>query len=337
MLSIYLIIENKKTQYLTVIVCKSSPPLKLEFYCIMFTSAIIVTYCPNEFLLERLFSNISNSVNKIFVIDNTPTENLTWLSADWFKSKNIDVEYIALGENHGIAKAQNIGIQLSLDYGCDHIIFFDQDSAPPIGLIRNLEDAEADLIKSNIKVGAIGPLFLDEKTRQYSFGIRHKGLSIHKIKISPNECMPVSVDYIISSGSLIRTSIFHEIGNMREELFIDWVDIEWGLRAKKNGYENFIIPSAIMLHSIGDEFISIGGKQINLHNDMRSYYIVRNACYLVTQSSMSIGWRINASLKIPVYVIFYAITSLSKKRLQVFWMLVQACKDGFCRKLGKAF
>ncbi len=303
----------------------------------MAIAAIVVTYFPNEILLARLLRSIGNEVEKIYVIDNTPNGNQNWLTSEWLTKSDFDVGYHALGENYGIAKAQNIGIDFAIKDGCDHVILFDQDSAPPREMINRLASAELKLLDVGVKVGSVGPLFLDEKTKEYSPAVRHGGLMVHKIKVSPNESLPVVADHLIASGSLIRVSILQEVGVMREDFFIDWVDIEWGLRSGNFGCLHFIIPDVVMLHSIGDEFISLGKKKITLHNDIRNYYIVRNACYLLLNKSLNWQWRANILFKIPRYVIVYSITTTSKKRVRAFLLLMRACSDGLFGRLGKAF
>lgn len=302
----------------------------------MIIGAIIVTYFPDEILLARLIQSITNEVKKIYVIDNTPNMDKVWLTSDWLSKFGLDVDCHLLGENCGIAKAQNIGINFSVKDGCDHVIFFDQDSAPSKEMISKLASAELKLITNGVKVGSVGPLLLDEKTKEYSKAVRHHWLMVKKIKISPDD-LPVVADYLISSGSLIRVSILQEISVMREELFIDWVDIEWGLRAGNFGYKHFIVPKAVMLHSIGDEFVSFRKKKINLHSDLRNFYIVRNACYLLKDRSVKWQWRAHIFFKVPMYVIFYSLTTTSKKPGKAFLFLMRACFAGFFGKVGKAF
>lgn len=300
-------------------------------------AAIIVTYYPTEVLLRRLLLSVCNEAGRVYIVDNTPAADVSWMSSHWLLRECFDANYQSLGDNLGIAKAQNVGIDAAIKDGYDHVIFFDQDSAPPKGMVQRLLAAEVKLLAANIKVGSVGPLFLDEKTGHYSRAIRHQGLRLHKIEISDKEAEPVAADYLIASGSLIRVSVLQEAGLMREELFIDWVDIEWGLRAASFGCKHFIVPDAVMLHSIGDEFVSIGKTPINLHNDVRNYYIVRNACHLLLDSSVRWQWRLNILFKIPKYVIFYSLTSLSKNRTRAFRLLIRACFDGFSGQLGKAF
>ncbi len=297
--------------------------------------AIIVLYFPNLSLLERLLNGLQNEVDEIFVIDNTPINAVDWLSSEWFLTKQYQVNYHPLGDNRGIGRAQNIGIELAISNQCSHVILFDQDSAIPPNMIKNLLIAEQLLLDKSVHLGSVGPLFLDEKTGDYSKAIRHGQLFTHKIDISPLDTNPVRADYLIASGSLMRTPILQTIGLMREDLFIDWVDIEWGLRANSLGYSHFIIPQAIMRHSIGDEFVSVGSRKINLHSDTRNYYIVRNACHLLLDSKINRKWRVNIAFKIPLYVIFYTLTSNS--RIHSLKQLLRACFDGLSGKLGKAF
>lgn len=314
-------------------------------------AAIVVLYYPDLVLLHRLLSSIGNQVEKIIVVDNTPTSDNSDNSdhsdhsddhADdvfpaWFAEQGFDIAYLPLYANYGIAKAQNCGITAAIQAGCDHVILFDQDSFPSEGMVRHLMQAEMALLENKIKVGALGPVFVDEKTGDTSKGVRNRLLHLKRINISQNDNLPVPVDYMIASGSLIRIAALLEIGGMKEELFIDWVDIEWCLRANNLKYAHFMIPAAKMHHSIGDEYVLIAGKKINLHTDIRNYYIVRNACYLVSDKKMKKRWRLLILFKIFFYVIFYSMTSISKQRFKTLMLLLRACVHGCSGRLGKAF
>lgn len=295
--------------------------------------AVVVLFFPDAKLVERLLSSLSNEVEKIYVIDNTPGKAVAWSSQEWFETKGYSVVYRALGDNYGIAKAQNIGIELAIESGCDHVIFFDQDSAIPKGMVKELLKTEELLLKSAVKVGSVGPIFIDEKSDRYSHFIRHSRFLINRIEVSSVNYNLIKADYLIASGSLIRTYVLKEVGLMRENLFIDWVDIEWGLRAGRLGFSHYATPSATMLHSIGDGFIKFGKRSVNLHNDVRNYYIVRNACHLLLDPQIDKKWRTNIFLKIPLWVIFYTFTSKSK--FKALKRLLRACFDGFSGRMGR--
>jgi rhamnosyltransferase len=298
-------------------------------------AAIVILYLPDEALLDRLLNSLHGTVSELFIIDNTPNDKVTWVSIDWFVLKNHDVVYHPLGDNYGIAKAQNVGIELAINHNCDHVILFDQDSAASPEMIEKLLLEEQSLLANGINVGSVGPAFIDEKTREYAKVIRHGNVFVNRISVTNNDIKPIQADYLIASGSLIRAAVLQEVGLMCEGLFIDWVDIEWALRAGNLGYLHFVIPKAVMLHSIGDKYVNVGGRTINLHNDIRNYYIVRNACNLILNPIMGRRFRTNVLLKIPAYVLFYTLASRS--RFASLKLLLRACVDGFSGRLGKAF
>ncbi len=294
-------------------------------------AAIVVLYHPDPLLLDRLLRSVMGQVEKIFVIDNTPGSTAD--RSSFFDQYQGNISYLALGENKGIATAQNVGIRKGTDAGYSHVLLLDQDSALPPGMVKKLLDAESKLILAGENIAAVGPLFVDEKTGNFSRAIRYSYLRIHKIAVDQSSWRPVETDYLIASGSLIRSVAFFDIGVMLEELFIDSVDIEWGLRAKNLGYKSYIIPSIRMMHSIGDGFVQFLGRKINLHGDIRHYYLVRNAAYLLRIRHMGIEWRLVTLLKIPQYVLFYSF--YSKNRLKSIKLLLAAILDGMYGKLGR--
>ena len=101
----------------------------------------------------------------------------------------------------------------------------------------------------------------------------------------------MEADCVIASGSLIPVSTLEAVGDMEADLFIDLVDIEWGLRAKSQGYRNFISFSQVMAHTLGNGRISIFGKTISLHSPIRNYYSIRNSILLSQRRYIDIAWR----------------------------------------------
>ena len=283
-------------------------------------AAIIVLFHPNQLLLRRLLDSVESQVAHIIIVDNTPKFSLQDL-----KCIPESCSYYSLGENLGIAEAQNFGIKKALLLDASHILLLDQDSFLPKDMVPSLLRAESDLLKRSQKVGAIGPAFVDEKTGALAKLVRHKGFSVERFRPKLNEIN--EVDYIIASGSLIRLDVIARVGFMWSELFIDWVDVEWCLRAKKKGFRIFVDGSTIMHHSIGDEMTNFGGRDINLHSDFRNYFIVRNSAYLSAHSDLPINWRLIQFFKVPAYILFYSWHS--RLRLYSLRLLLKAAYRWF--------
>ena len=137
---------------------------------------------------------------------------------------------------------------------------------------------------------------------------------------------------MIASGSIIRTSALQCIGLMREDFFIDWVDIEWCMRAKRMKYMSYYMPSVVMKHSVGDSVVTILGRDVHLHNDLRNYYMLRNAIYLFRLKSVGRKWKINFLPRIPCYVVLYPL--LSTHKIQNVRFVARALLDGILGRLG---
>lgn len=295
--------------------------------------ATVVLFNPNLALLKRLYKSLYNQVDSIVFSDNSEDRSIKKDVKNWINQLiSSDIIYLDLHKNHGIAYAQNKGIEVAKASGAKFVLLLDQDSALPDNMVSDLMTVYNSLITVGHKVATVGPAFLDEKTNELAKVIRHRKLRVHKS--IPNQSNNFEVaDYVISSGSLIPIEVLDEVGDMDEQLFIDWVDIEWGMRAKRYGYVSYIAPRVIMRHSIGDEYVKFGHKNINLHTDFRNYFIVRNSIYLSLYSKLPLNFRIIQLGKVPLYILFYSYHS--KKRLYSFGLLTKAVIDGILKNMGK--
>lgn len=252
--------------------------------------AIIVTFNPEENVLVNIVSEIKSQVYKVIIVDNS-SNNIDFLREAFRGEKN--VELISLNENFGIAYAQNKGIKHAKDNNATHVILFDQDSAISEGFVDGLISCENELLKSGGKVGGVGPAFFDRETGSIYPATVYRGCFIDRVDLVDK---PVVATFIIASGSLIRISVLDEVGYMREDFFIDFVDVEWSIRAKKYGYNVYINPLIKMEHSIGDQRIKVFGRMISMHSDFRKYYISRNALYMTRLSYVPFGYKVRVIL-----------------------------------------
>ncbi|HGF6386938.1 TPA: glycosyltransferase family 2 protein [Escherichia coli] len=296
--------------------------------------AIIVLYNPNFSILNSLINSVINQVRHVCIVDNTTTPDLNGINNILMNYAD-QITYLPFYENLGIATAQNRGIEWAKKKGFEHVLLLDQDSLLPSNMINNLLFDEQVLINKGFKVAAIGPSFEDNKTKEVTSAVE-AGIFRTKKKINfSNDGFPLISDYIISSGSLIRISVLDKMGYMKENLFIDWVDIEWGERCRNLGYYSFISQKVIMQHSIGDEHVKFLGKTIYLHSDFRNYFIVRNAVYLSKNSMMRWKLRCVMLLKTPYYILLFSL--FSQRKFYSLKLLSRAALDGAINRMGKGY
>jgi rhamnosyltransferase len=293
-------------------------------------AAIVVLFHPSQGEVERLLSSLIGQVNTVFAIDNTPGS--TSIGPPFLEAFGETVSYVPLGENRGIAEAQNIGIELSMKGGYSHVLLLDQDSLLALDMVNKLLAAEEKLLNRGEKIAAMTPQIIDERTGARPCAVRYRWLGAQKVFRDANATEPVQTDNFIASGSLIRTSALQILGTMRSELFIEHVDTEWAFRGQSAGYYSYCVPNAILMHNFGDAAMKLFGKAIFLYSDLRQYYKLRNGVYLVRLKTMGWRWRAYMLTRIPYQFVLYSI--LSKNRLRASRFLLKAIWHGLRGRLG---
>ena len=115
---------------------------------------IIVTYCPDAEHLQRVLASIARQTPHIVLVDNTPNPHTAIDTPDV-------VQCIPLGENLGIAAAQNIGIRKALAQGAEVVWLSDQDTMYPATYLHDMLLAFQDCQSQGIRLGALAPAYFD--------------------------------------------------------------------------------------------------------------------------------------------------------------------------------
>lgn len=283
--------------------------------------AVIVTYNPNIDCLRVLLDNLNNSCLSIIIVDNYSTNEA--FKNIVFKS---NVELLSLSKNQGIAFAQNVGIEKAIKIDADYILFFDQDSNVSNNFVDDLMSDYRKIYATHEKIAAIGPRFIDENKGFYFPALRfNKHGLIDKISVE-NISTPIEVSFLISSGTLISVEALKDIGLMKEEFFIDFVDTEWCFRAISLGYKIYMSEQAVMKHSIGDDTLKIYNFNIPVHSGFRRYYRVRNLFFMWKMPY--IPKILVAKLMVTNFLIQVLLFLLKDKKLDYIKFYLKAIKDG---------
>jgi rhamnosyltransferase len=289
--------------------------------------AIVVTYHPDFNILSTLLNAIQLQVDGVVVVDNGSSISIE----DWLADAYPDVAYLALGQNYGIAKAQNIGIAWAKNGHARHVLLLDQDSLPGSCMVENLLSGMRQKKDDGYKVAAVGPKYRDIKCQQASPFVKLKGRKLCRIDCNEDEV--VAVDHLISSGCLISMDALADVGDMNEQLFIDYVDTEWCLRAIHKGYALFGVGSSHMRHDLGDKFTKLFGRTIFVHSPLRYYYIIRNGLWLLRQPWVSSAWRIMDARRL--FKIYIVCSLFIGTRFENWKMMSKGMWHGLIGRMGK--
>lgn len=291
-------------------------------------SAIIVTYQPDLDDLARLVAAVSPQVGRLIVVDNGSQADLQ----GWLLRQAPAVRFMPLGANYGIARAQNAGIDAARTDGADYVLLLDQDSVPAPDMVSRLVEAAEAKRAGGIRVAAVGPRYEDARQMNPVPFIRVEGLRLAR-RTCPSPAAVVEVDYLIASGCLIPMAALDVVGGMREDLFIDYVDIEWGLRAGREGYRSFGACAALMSHTLGDDPVYFRKRYIPVHSPLRHYYHFRNAVWLYRQPWPKANWKIVDGLRLVRKFVFYSL--MTPPRLKHAGMMALGIAHGLTGRMGK--
>ncbi len=221
-------------------------------------AAVVTIFNPDDKVIRRIES-VLPLVERFFIIDNS--ESVKEKIKDHF-NEHKKVEYIFNGENLGIAAALNIGIKKSIEEGFQFILTLDQDS--------EFENKSLEILLAAVSS--------DNNIAIYS--------SFHKNKFFTNP--PPNQDFeevsdVMTSGNLLNLEAVKKVGYIREDYFIDYVDIEYCLRIREAGYKIIRVNTSFLLHNEANlSRIKIFGFTVYPpnHKPSRWYYKVRNYFYL---------------------------------------------------------
>lgn len=294
------------------------------------TGSVIVAYYPDQEKLCALVLSLSMQTELVCIVDNTPG-----CSQEWHEEvRGIPrTHLVVLKSNLGIAHAQNRGIEIMVNLRCGAIAIFDQDSSVGSNFIQ-LALSEASFVAPllNKPIAVIGPNYQNENGADISPFVRVSFGRLTRIERKSELdrfCLPV---FLIASGSIIFVDAIRGVGFMREELFIDYVDADWCLRAQAAGFCCVGLWNISMKHSIGEQSINILGRKISFHSPVRHYYLTRNAIYLYFHTNLPLSWKIADGISLVFKFALYSVLGLPE--LTHFRYMTKGFLDGLSRTMG---
>ncbi|TRW43597.1 glycosyltransferase family 2 protein [Georgenia yuyongxinii] len=294
--------------------------------------AVVVTYRPDLALTVPLLRALADQCAHVVVVDNGSAQDardgLAAVCAE------VGAELLPLGHNAGIARAQNVGTDRARELGADLVLFSDQDSLPAPDMVSRLRDGWARAASRGVRVGAVGPVSSDTRstTEQMVYVARRWGPR----RARPEEAHDglVEAAFLIASGCLIDVAALDEVGGMNEAWFIDHVDLEWGLRARRAGLRLYAVPDAHLDHELGDRLTKLPGRaqEVHVHSPVRTYYLARNTVLLIRSGLMTPAWRLGYAVWLAKYVAFNALLAAPRRRRIA--LMARGLRDGVTGRTG---
>jgi rhamnosyltransferase len=240
-------------------------------------ACVIVTFNPDLDYFKTVIAKILENEVLVYVVDNG-SGNID----EWSGYLSSSIVLINLEENVGIAKAQNIGIQQAFSAGAEYIWLSDQDTIYPSDYAIKMMDVVESIESTRISFGAVGPSFIELNRNRIEAFVR---FSPWGRRFQPEKGLN-KVAHLIASGMIIPKNAYEVVGGKREDLFIDWVDLEWCWRANAQNYQIYGTGDVVIKHNLGDLMVKVANKQISIRSPFRHYFIIRNGLYLCLHNEL---------------------------------------------------
>ena len=241
--------------------------------------AVVVSYQPDAGLLDNIES-VRSQVGAVYLVDNASGGTAADVVRRAAARGGVTLE--ANHTNRGVATALNQGMHWAREQGFRWVLTLDQDSTCAGDMVNALLSA--------FETSSDGrPIAM--------VGARHDGIQTLDPAV-PSDGAVDEVPAVITSGSLIPMAVYDDLGPFQDELFIDWVDVEYCLRARAHGYRVLRTRRSLMEHAIGAEsFHRLAWRRLSTtnHSALRRYYRHRNVVHLLREYARSQpGWAASA-------------------------------------------
>src|ERR1700730_16671594 len=243
---------------------------------------IFVLYEPTEDSVGNLVKAQAACPN-VVAVDNSPEADLRL--HEYLYEQGMQV--IFNRNEGGLAGAYNKGAEALLAQHCDLIFLLDQDSDIDASFFAGMMQAAVGMSGAFL----IGPKIYEIELQKCMPVIPPDKHFPKPFRIDDQTAGLFPTLCIISSGSAISAAAYRKIGAFREDYFIEYVDVEYSLRARSQGVPVYM-NAAVTLRQNNGRIERHGKLFTTNHAAWRRYYIARNMahCLRLYRSYCGLLW-----------------------------------------------
>ncbi len=274
-----------------------------------------------ECVQSLLRLNYSNY--KVLIVDNGSTDE----SIKILKSAFPEITLIETGRNLGFAGGSNTGIRRALADGAEYILLLNNDTVVDPEFVGRLVEASQRDEKAGIFCSKV--YFFDKPdVIWYAGGTfhpwlgwgRHRGCGLR----DEGQFDRLEETARVCGCSMMATKKFCErVGLLDEDFFCYGEDVDWGMRAKREGFKVFYVPGSKVWHKVSK---SVGG----VGNAISVYYNVRNTLRCLEKSNpLPFPFRCMRYTAVPLTNLLGLFT-MKVRKISGIRMIYRGLKD-YCR------
>lgn len=264
------------------------------------------------------------------VVDNGSTDD----SVEVVKSQ-FDVTVLETGENLGYAGGNNYAIKYALSAGADYVIILNNDVKVSPEFLKPLRDACIE----NPDVGIVTPLVLSTNGFQqvWSAGqaVDWKRGTVSRLFAgdSPKTVQgrePFKVDAASGAAMFVKRQVFEKVGLLDDQYFLYYEEVDWCLRAGRQGFKTMVVPESVVSHSVS--------STLGLTSPVIDYYMLRNQLRFISLHSRGLArsWLLfKTCLRNLITVLAFSVKTHQGLRLPHRNARLLALRDAALGRWGK--
>jgi GT2 family glycosyltransferase len=250
--------------------------------------SIIIVHLDNQLALVECLKSCQKILYpnyEIIIVKNGSKSQLSLTALQGFAERVSMI--INSTENVGYARGNNLGIRKALTYNANYILLLNDDTI----VSPNFLDILVEEGEKSSNIGMLGPTiyYAGETNRIWFSGAYFNRQTCMILTPGSNQFdkgrngKPFDSDYITGCAVLVKRQVIEKIGMLDKRFFLYWEDVDWGLRAKKAGFANWVIPNAHIWHKVS---VSTGGME----SPLRAYHKTRSH---LAMAKLHAPWALN--------------------------------------------
>ncbi|TSC92001.1 MAG: glycosyl transferase family protein [Parcubacteria group bacterium Licking1014_17] len=259
--------------------------------------------------LKSLESDLSEGT-KIIVVDNDSNEPDRKAVAD-YSLRNGNIKFIETGKNLGYTGGNNAGIKYALENGADYIFILNNDTIIKPGTVREL----VNYAKNHPKIGIVSPgvdelgaVFYGGKIYWFKPELEHNYNKNGGPLKSKNT-------YLSGVALMVKKEVFNKIGMFDDRFFLYFEDVDFSVRARKEGYDLAVDSSVSIMHNISRSAGKLGSPKI-LRYHYRNSHLFNSKHAPIYIRWLLPFWSLSIIIRQAVKIILSKNTAASRAILQ---------------------
>ncbi len=261
---------------------------------------------------------------EIVIVDNGSERD----HPDLISQKFPDITFLKTGKNLGFAGGNNYGLKHchgELIFFVNNDVLVEPDFLEP--LVEHFE--------KYTRCGMASPrivYYKPEGLLQYAgttplnpYTLRNKGIGYREPDVGQYKDVR-QTSYIHGAAMMVPRTVIAKVGQMYEDYFLYYEEVDWNERIRKAGYEIWYVGTSQIIHR---ESVSVGGM-----SPLKVYYLNRNRLLFARRnfkgSKLLVAWLFYSLVSLPIN----SVRFLLKRELKLlkalwkayFWNLTHSSK-----------